>query len=108
MLNLLDYAGRRIVLTRNQWELHVLAVKPVMANRIADVQRVVQSPDFVNRDANYPTRLCFYGAYSGEHSHLMMKVVIHYDETSEGFLITAYPLSRPGSGEQRLWTKENS
>jgi hypothetical protein len=45
-----------------------------------------------------------YGPLSSRRRPLMMKVVIGYDSQNEGFVVTAYPLDRPGSGERRVWT----
>jgi hypothetical protein len=104
VLDVVDYAGRRVILTRTQWEFHVLVPKPYMADRLDAVRTTIMSPSFVNQDANFPDRLCLYGPLSSRRRPLMMKVVIGYDSQNEGFVVTAYPLDRPGSGERRVWT----
>lgn len=106
LIDMEDLNGDQVILTRGQWYHHVLTVKPYMASHLDDIRRAIASPDFVtsNRDPGHPHRACLYGSYTSSKSELLLKVVVDYDRVP-GFVVTAYPCSRPGSREVRIWTK---
>lgn len=102
-----DYAGRSVVIDREWWVAHVVTPRPKMAAHYGDVIQAIASPNFVHRDKDDPDRECLYGPYVSHKisPRLMVKVVVEYDANGAGSFITAYPCSRPGSGEVQIWTK---
>lgn len=78
-----------------------------MVAHLQEVRTTIVTPLFVNQDKDFPERRCFYGIYTSQNPRLMLKVVVEYD-ADEGQFVTAYPCSRPGSGEVRLWTNTTS
>lgn len=104
-----DYQGRRVMIEAAWWRIHVVTPRPKMATHLHEVHATIAAPRFVNQDKDFPDRLCLYGIYTSTSSprRLMLKVVVEYDEIG-GRLITAYPCSRPGSSEVRLWTSPRS
>ena len=105
----LDYQGRRVVIEPTWWNTHVVTPRPKMANHLHEVHATIATPAYVNQDKDFPDRQCLYGAYTSISSprRLMLKVVVAYDAIG-GRLNTAYPCSRPGSSEVRLWTSPRS
>lgn len=108
LIDTLDHEGRPVVLTRGQWHAHVLSFKPYMSTHLDDVEQAITTPTYINRDAHpgFPHRFCHYGPYRSSNPRLMVKVVIDYHR-DPGFVVTAYPCSRPGSGEVRIWTRQS-
>ncbi len=109
LLDLQDWNGDRVILTREQWQRHVLTAKPFMADHLDDVRTTIMTPNYVNANADpdHPNRLCFYGRYTSRNPRLLIKLVIDYSGGT-GFMVTAYPCSRARSGEVRIWTRQVS
>lgn len=109
LIEMADYDGYRVVLTRGQWYAHVLTVKSYMADHLDDVRETVANPAFVNRDSHpgFPYRACYYGRYTTSNPRLMLKVVVDHHR-SPGFIVTAYPCSGPPAREVRIWTREST
>ena len=108
LIDMLDYDGNQVVLTRGQWYAHVLSYKSYMETHLGDVGEVLAEPIFINRDGHpgFPHRTCYYGRYTSSNPKLMLKVVVDHHRLP-GFIVTAYPCSRPGSREVRIWTRES-
>jgi hypothetical protein len=88
------------------WQTHVVVPRPKMRGRWQEVADAIAHPLFVNRDRDFEDRECLYGTYRpGSSSAHLIKVVVEYDDDGTGAFVTAYPCSRPGASEVRLWTK---
>jgi len=92
--------GFSVRATRVYWELIVTVKHPVMHEREAEVQRVLQSPEEVRRSRGDPTVFLFYR--SEQPGRWLCAVAKRLN--AEGFLITTYPTDAIKEGE-RIWSK---
>jgi hypothetical protein len=92
--------GFRVRVTRSYWEFIVTVKHPVMRERAAEVQAVLQTPDEVRQSRSDPTVFLFYCAeLPGRWICAVAKRL-----NDEGFLITTYPTDAIKEGE-RVWSR---
>lgn len=99
-----DRAGREVALTEAGMTL--LDERPWMAGWEDGIRNAIERPDFVNGDAEYPRRECFY--QRAVPSGPWLKVVVNYvpvppQGTWIGAVITAYPTWHRKRKERHLW-----
>jgi hypothetical protein len=100
LFEVLTPLGFRVRVTRGYWEFIVTVKHPVMRERPAEVQDVLQSPDEIRQSRNDPAVFLFYRAViPGRWVCAVAKRL-----NDEGFLITTYPTDAIKEGE-RVWSK---
>jgi hypothetical protein len=92
--------GFRVRVTRAYWEVIITIKHPVMAERQADVQVALASPDEIRQSKSDADVLLFYKR-TGAHRWVC---AVARRLNSDGFLITAYPTDVVKEGE-RIWPK---
>ena len=110
VLACIDPFSRVVVARRDWWIAHVLDRHPEVDGHEGAVQRTIEWPDVVTRDAEYPNGVNYYRmdalpGYAGKY----LKVAVGYDPDNSvgvvavGEVVTAYPTRRVKKGEQHLW-----
>ena len=92
--------GFRVRVTRAYWEVIITIKHSVMAEREADVQVALASPDEIRQSKSDADVLLFYKR-TGAHRWVC---AVARRLNSDGFLITAYPTGVMKEGE-RIWPK---
>jgi hypothetical protein len=100
-----DRLGREVFLTEARRD-HILAEHDDLVDRMDAVRTVVEEPDFVTRDADYPRRENHYRWIPRESRYI--KVVVEYrpvppQGTWAGKVITAYFSGKRKRKEALLW-----
>jgi len=103
LIDTVDILGRSVLLTRRQWEVHVLSNKAWMDEFLHHVELAIESPTLINHDREFPDRECFYLVGHKHFEGDVMKVVIRYNYDEHGFVITAYLQRNKNADEVRKW-----
>ena len=110
ILACVDPYSRVVVIRRDWWVTHVLDRHPELDGHAEPVQRTIEQPDVVTRDAIYPNGTNFYRMDAlPSHAGKYLKAVVGDDPNSfvgvvfVGEVVTAYPTRRVKRGEQQLW-----
>lgn len=98
-----DNLGRRVYMTTKRWETHVLYDKWWMHEFEQLIHRAVENPSFINYDAKYSNREVFYASGLIPATGEFLKVVVQFDEPDVGWTVTAYPMTKPKTGERKRW-----
>lgn len=98
-----DPLARHVTMTRDQWESHVLLRHPNMRHLEADVQRATEHPDSIHEDKRVHRRECYYRLGIPGVTRVYLKVVVQFDQDSEGTVITAFTTRSTSPGERHLW-----
>lgn len=98
-----DPLGRRIKMTREQWESHVLVRHPQMAGQESFVQQRLEAPDSIHEDKRLYRRECYYRLGIPGATNRYLKVVVQFDVNDEGTVITAYTTRSTSPGERHRW-----
>ena len=73
------------------------------------VDRAIRDPLWINYDVDYDDRECFYAENAlPSFPNLLIKLVVHFVDESNGVVITVYPLKRQKSSEARKWPAPQS
>jgi len=75
----LDRFGNTVILTRAQWEDHIVAEHLDMASLLWSLSRVLRHPRQVNQDTSLEARRCFYR--DALVPRKLVKVVVEYPLT---------------------------
>ena len=104
MISGVDPFGRTILLSRAVWQTHVLTQRPWMAGNEESLVQAIAAPSWINHDVDYEDRECFYAEHAlPAFPHLLIKVVVQFDDDANGTVITVYPLKRQKASEARKW-----
>ena len=98
-----DPRGLRVICTKQQWLDHVLGFHEDDMNGCEqEVQSAIEAPMYgiIYQDADNANRCIYYKQKQGIRAYL--KVVVDFDE-DVGFVVTAYLIPRPKSGERPIW-----
>lgn len=98
-----DPLARRVTMTRDQWESHVLLRHPDMEHLEAYVQRAIEEPDSIHEDKRTYRRECYYRLGIPDATTIYLKVVVQFDQDNNGTIITAFTTRSTSPGERHLW-----
>lgn len=100
-----DRLGREVVFT-SEARNHILERHDDMADRLSEIRSVVERPDYVTQDADYPHRENHYRRTPS--GRRFIKVVVEYrpvppQGTWAGAVVTAHISRKPKRKEALLW-----
>ncbi len=101
-----DKDGRLVVLTRRQWEEHILVGHPNMARHLEALKQTIAEPDYIlQSDKRADTRLLYrLGVTEGQFSDLYVVAVVRYT-AHKGFVRTAYLAFKPITRGEVIWVR---
>jgi hypothetical protein len=100
-----DPEGRTVHCLESRWKDHVCTPKPFMGKLRSEVERTIEDPDAICRDAAFDTRLCYYRLNSMHNAYI--KVVAERKSRENYLLITAYPTANMKMGEEPVWLRKS-
>ncbi len=92
--------GFRVRLGKSYWRIIATIKHPVMADRLADVERTLQSPDEVRRSRRDESVFLFYTRIASSR----WTCVVTRRLNGKGFVITTYPTDAIKEG-MTVWTR---
>lgn len=100
-----DHEGNTVICTRARWYGHIVSGHGIMRANKEAVVDTIQDPDEVYKDSDYEKRKLFFKSTTkatyGMKYHT--KVVVEYEETAKGEIVTAYPSKAKGSVGDALY-----
>jgi hypothetical protein len=100
LFDVLTPIGFRVHVTEAYWQLITTIKHPIMADRLADVQKALQNPDEVRQSQ---VDSAVYLFYKSEREKRWVCAVAKRSN-GDGFLITTYPTDAIKEGK-RIWPK---
>lgn len=96
-----DPRGRKVILTEEVWQGHILWQRAFMEGWEDEVKRAIEHPSLgIFADAHIPNREVYYlRRRSGVD---LLKVVVDFSG-DVGIVVTAHPRNKPKPGERMLW-----
>ncbi len=98
-----DPRGRIVTCTLDRWLFHILDFHPELSGREEDIKKAIERPDFgiIYQDVDRENRDVYY--YTPAHERRSFKVVVQFDETNKGEVVTAFRADSRKSGERMIW-----
>lgn len=95
-----DYTGKPVSCTRSQWFSHIAAGHEIMKKNKVAVEKTIQAPDIVYRSDSCSHRQVYFKAESSATytDKLKTKVIVEFDESDHGEIITAFPVKEEKGG----------
>ncbi len=100
-----DPEGRRVRLSEERWQQHILASRPFLGNFLQDIQAAIERPQVIHM-GNRPFTLVYTGRAfpSGFHKGETIRAVARFDRAHrQGEVLTAYITSQDYKGVI-VWT----
>jgi hypothetical protein len=102
-----DSRGSKVICTEETWYAKILGARPYMSDWIEDVKKAIINPHYICRDTVKENRYVYYKLQKhGSDSYL--KVVVKFDYSDKGIVITAYPTDSGKQGETIIWTRSSN
>jgi hypothetical protein len=97
-----DPRGRKVICTEKCWTWHILDYHNDMNGREDEVIAAIESPTYgIYSDREFENRNIYYFRRSGKPIYL--KVVVEFQDESQGEVITAYLVANLKPGEKLIW-----
>ena len=98
-----DPRGRVVICTDEVWNDHICSGHPEMAGSEDLVRAAIAEPqlELIYRDVDEDDRDVYYRRPPDKRYYI--KVIVRFDRTRRGLVITAYRTSSAKSGERIIW-----
>lgn len=96
----IDYNGKKVICTNNQWYNHVIKNHKIMAHNQSAVEDTIQHPDKVySSDSNTKRNVLFKESTLATYgTKFKTKVIVEYDSDDSGEVVTAFPVREEKGG----------
>jgi hypothetical protein len=100
ILDIKDPRGKRIFLAKDTWENHILVGHPDLLHSLPEIIETIQKPfPGICSDRFDPDCQIYYGKFK----HYYLRIVVRFSEKGNGFIMTAYEIFTPKSGDKIIW-----
>ena len=103
-----DYKSRTVKLFVQERD-HIIDHHGIMSNNFDAIYDSVSNPDSVYKSGSHDTREVFFknSPYASYSSRFITKTIVEYDDSNEGFIVTAMPVGKEGGNVgQKLYPED--